>query len=164
MFNVGNWNGLDWILIVILAVSTIRAWMRGLVQALFGLLGFVGGFQLATWNYGVVGDWIYERNYVHLLSNARIVAFLLITVVIVVVFELVGRGVKKAAHAVGFGFVDRILGAGFGFARGLLLGVAVIIGVTAFYPQSGWAEGSRLSSYFLGAARAVSFVVPYDLH
>jgi membrane protein required for colicin V production len=164
MFNPVNWNGLDWILILVVVVSTARAWMRGLVQALFGLLGFVGGFQLATWNYDAVGDWLYEKGYVRLLSNSRIIAFLIITVLVVVAFELVGRGVKKAAHAVGFGMLDRVMGSCFGLARGILLGVAVIIGVTAFEPQSGWADGSRLSSYFLGAARAVSFVVPYDLH
>jgi membrane protein required for colicin V production len=164
MFNPLNWNGLDWILILVVVISTARAWMRGLVQALFGLLGFVGGFQLATWNYDGVGDWLYQKGYVQLLSNARIIAFLVITVAIVVAFELVGRGVKKAAHAVGFGMLDRFLGASFGLARGLLMGVAVIIGVGAFAPQSGWSDGSRLSSYFLGAARAVSFVVPYDLH
>ena len=60
--------------------------------------------------------------------------------------------------------LDRILGAAFGFVRGLLIGVALIVGVTAFAPQSGWVEGSRLSSYFLGAAHAVSFVVPHSLH
>jgi membrane protein required for colicin V production len=164
MFNPMDWNALDWILILVLIVSTVRAWMRGLVQALFGLLGFVGGFQLATWNYDVVGDWIYQRGYVRLLSNSRVVAFLVITITVVILFEVIGRGVKKAAHAVGFGLLDRVLGACFGLARGMLLGVAVIVGVTAFAPQSGWNDGSRLSSLFLGAARAVSFVVPYDLH
>ena len=58
------------------------------------LLGFVGGFQLATWNYDLVGDWIYQRGYVHQLSNSRIVAFLVIMLLrwgIVLVLE--GRGV-----------------------------------------------------------------------
>jgi membrane protein required for colicin V production len=164
MFNAMNWNALDWILVLVLVISTARAWMRGLVQALFGLLGFVGGFQLATWNYAFVGDWIYQRGYVRLLPTARIVAFLTITIVVVIVFELIGRGVKKAAHAVGFGMLDRVLGSCFGLARGMLLGVAVIVGVTAFAPDSGWNEGSKLSALFLGAARAVSFIVPYDLH
>jgi membrane protein required for colicin V production len=164
MFNPVNWNGLDWILILVLIVSTVRAWMRGLVQALFGLLGFVGGFQLATWNYHVVGDWLYDKGYVHALSNARTIGFLIITITVVIVFELIGRGVKKAAHAVGFGMLDRILGSCFGFARGLLLGVAVIFACTAFAREAGWTDDSKLSSYFLGAARAVSFIVPYDMH
>ena len=159
-----NWNGLDWALIGILLLSTVRAWMRGMVEALFGLLGFVGGFQLASWNYASVGDWLYQRGWLRSLSVSRLLAFLVITVAVVIAFELVGHGVKRAAHAVGFGMLDRILGAAFGFVRGLLIGVALIVGVTAFAPQSGWVEGSRLSSYFLGAAHAVSFGVPHSLH
>jgi len=163
MINVGNWNGLDWALFVILLLSTVRAWMRGLVQALFGLLGFVGGFQLASWNYAAAGDWIYEKGLLKSLPNARIAAFLAIVAAIVIAFELIGRGVRKSAHAVGFGIFDHSLGAAFGLARGLLLGVGVIVGVTAFAPQSGWVEGSKLSPYFLGAAHAVSFLVPHNL-
>jgi len=163
MIDVGNWNGLDWMLVGVLVLSTARAWIRGLVAALFGLLGFVGGFQLASWQYASIGDWMYQRGWLRSISTARIAAFLAIAITVAVVFDLVGRGVKKSAHAVGFGMLDRVLGATFGFARGLLLGVAVIVGVTAFAPQSGWVDGSKLSAYFLGAARAVSFVVPHDL-
>ncbi len=164
MFNVVDWNGLDWLLVLVLAISTVRAWMRGLVQALFGLLGFVGGFQLASWNYTVVGDWINDKGYVRSVADSRIVAFLGITILVVIAFAIVGHGVKKAAHAVGFGTLDRILGSCFGLARGILIGVAVIVGVSAFMPRSAWPEGSKLSSLFLSAARAVSFVVPSDLH
>jgi membrane protein required for colicin V production len=163
MINVGIWNGLDWILLLVIVASTVRAWMRGVVAALFGLLGFVGGFQLASWHYASIGDWMYERGWLRSLPTARIAAFLVIAVLVAIIFDLVGRGVKKSAHAVGFGILDRVLGASFGLARGLLLGVAVIVAVTAFAPDSGWVEGSRLSNYFLGAAHAVSFVVPHDL-
>jgi len=162
MFNIGEWNGLDWILLVILVVSTVRAWMRGLVKALFGLLGFVGGFELARWNYAPFGDWINQRQWLKSPVVAHVVAFATINIAVVVVFDLVGRGVKKSAHAVGFGVSDQMLGAAFGMVRGLLLGVALIVGVAVFEPE--WVEGSRLSSYFLGVAHAVSFGVPLDLH
>jgi membrane protein required for colicin V production len=163
MINVGIWNGLDWLLLAVLVLSTVRAWMQGVVIALFGLLGFVGGFQLASWHYATIGDWMYGRGWLRSLPTARIAAFLAIAILVAIIFDLVGRGVKKTAHAVGFGMLDRVLGAAFGLARGVLLGVAMIVGVTAFAPDSGWVEGSKLSTYFLGAAHAVSFVVPHDL-
>jgi membrane protein required for colicin V production len=164
MFKVGHWDGMDWLLFVVLVLSTSRAWMRGLVQALFGLLGFVGGFQLANWNFLSVGDWIYSAHWIRSLSTARVIAFLTILGTVLVAFELVGRGLKRSAHAVGFGMLDRTLGAAFGLARGLLLGVAIIVAITAFAPRSEWVEDSKLSSYFLGAAHAVSFDVPHSLH
>jgi len=162
MLSTQGWNGLDWALAGIVALSTIRAFMRGLVQALFGLLGFVGGFELASWNYATAGDWVYDRGWLRPLSTARIVAFLVITALIVVAFELIGRGVRKTAHSVGFGPFDQLLGAAFGVARGLLIGVALIVAVTAFAPPE-WIDGSKLTSYFLGAAHAVSFVIPHGL-
>jgi membrane protein required for colicin V production len=158
-----GWNGLDWILIGILLFSTIQAWMRGLVSALFGLLGLVVGFELASWEFAAAGDWMVARDWLHSVAAARLIAFLAIAIGIAALFEVVGRGAKKSAHAVGLGLVDRMLGALFGIARGLLVGVAVIVGASAIAPLSRWSEGSQLSSYFLDAARAVSFHLPHDL-
>jgi membrane protein required for colicin V production len=54
-------------------------------------------------------------------------------------------------------------GAGFGLARGGLLGVAILMAAAAFVPQSTWVRNSQLAPYFLAGAHAVSFVVPHDL-
>ncbi len=161
--NPAEWSGLDWILLAIVAFSTVRAVMRGLISALFGLLGVVGGFQLASWNYVGVGNWLYTRQMISSLSTARITAFIVLAVAIVVFFELVGRGVKRTAHAVGLGMIDRVLGGSFGLLRGVLMGVILIVGLQTFTPQSTWVQGSHLSRYFLAAPHAVSFVVPHDL-
>ena len=148
MLNIQSWNGLDWALVGILALSTVRAWMRGLVRALFGLLGFVGGFELASWNFEKAGDWIYSHGWLKSLPTARIVAFLVIAAVVAVAFELVGSGLRRSAHAIGFGSFDRAFGAAFGFFRGLLLGVAVIVAVIAFAPQSTWVEELEIKFLF----------------
>jgi membrane protein required for colicin V production len=161
--HAADWNGLDWILVAILLLSTLRAWLRGLLRALFGLLGFVGGFVLASYYHEAAGDWIFQRQWLSSLPTARIVAFLVIVVAVVIAFELAGHAVRKVAHAVGLGTFDRLLGACFGLARGLLLGVVVIVGTIAFAPQSSWMTGSKLAPYFLGAAHAVSFGVPHEL-
>jgi len=161
--NIADWNGFDWLLAAILALSTVRALMRGLVRAIFGLIGVLGGLQVATWNYIAVGDWMVHRQMIESQPTARIVAFLAIAAAVVVAFELVGRGVKKTAHAVGLGAIDRLLGGVFGFARGVLIGAVAVVGVKALAPRSAWIEGSKLSAYFLAAPHAVSFVVPHDL-
>jgi membrane protein required for colicin V production len=68
-----------------------------------------------------------------------------------------------AAHAIGLGFFNRLGGAAFGLARGWLVGVAIVMAVTAFLPTTDWLKNSRLTPYFLAGAHAVSFVVPHDL-
>jgi membrane protein required for colicin V production len=162
-FHVADWNAFDWVLIGILLLSTLRALFRGLVRAMFSLLGVLAGFQLATWDYLALADWFLSRRWINTPTTAHIVGFLCIALGVIVLFELVGQAVKKTAHSLGLGLFDRLLGGIFGFARGVLLGVALIMAVTAFAPQSTWFLHSRLTSYFLAAAHAVSFVVPHDL-
>jgi membrane protein required for colicin V production len=80
-----------------------------------------------------------------------------------VLSALLGKALNRTAHAIGLGFFDRLLGAAFGFARGCLLGVAILVAVVAFLPRSQWIANSQLTPYFLAGAHAVSFVVPHDL-
>ena len=53
-----QWNAFDWCLVVILVASMFFAFRSGLVRAAFGLIGLIGGFQIATWCYADVGDLI----------------------------------------------------------------------------------------------------------
>jgi membrane protein required for colicin V production len=154
-------NLFDCLLVAIVAYSTIVAFVRGIILELFSLGGLIAGILLASWNYQHVAVVLG-----HLITNpaiAQIVAFLLIVIGVMVVSTLIGKGLNRTAHAIGLGFFDRVLGALFGFARGCLFGVAILMAIAAFLPHSAWIANSRLSSYFLAGAHAVSFVVPHDL-
>ena len=80
-----------------------------------------------------------------------------------VLAALLARIMRRTASMVGLSFMDRLLGALFGFVRGLLLGTALLTAVTAFLPEGVWLQSSRLAPYFLRTAHAVSFVMPSDL-
>jgi membrane protein required for colicin V production len=160
---MADWNGFDWLLISLVAFSVFMAFWRGLVRAIFGLVGFIGGFQMATWNYTKVGDWMVDSRFMTMPQAARMLAFLLIVIAVAAAFELVGRGTQKSLHAIGLGIFDRILGAGFGFARGCLLGIAVLMAATSIAPQSEVLTTSVLSPYLFAVAHDVSFLVPQYL-
>jgi membrane protein required for colicin V production len=156
-----NLNYFDWFLIAILAWSTIMAFLRGLLLELFALGGLVAGVLLASWNYPavatVLGHVITEK------AVANVFAFLLIAIVVMVLCALVGKALHHTANAIGLGFFDRLFGAVFGYLRGCLLCVAVLMAMTAFLPPTAAVAKSSLSPYFLAGAHAVSFVVPHDL-
>jgi len=151
----------DWVLVAIIAYSTILAFVRGFLLELFALGGLIGGLLLAAWNYLRLAALL--ARFISTPEIAQITAFLLILVVVAVVATLLGKGLHRTAHAIGLGFVDRLLGAAFGLVRGGLIGVVILMTAAAFFPQSKWAANSRLSSYFLTGAHAVSFVVPRAL-
>ncbi|MBB5317994.1 CvpA family protein [Tunturibacter empetritectus] len=154
-------NLFDWFLIAILAYSTIVAFFRGIIRELFSLGGLIVGILIASWNYNRLA--IYLQRLIATPSIAEMVSFFLLVIGVMVLSALLGRALNRTAHAIGLGFFDRILGAVFGFARGCLLGVAILMAIAAFSPHPPWIKNSQLSSYFLAGAHAVSFVVPHDL-
>jgi len=154
-------NLFDCLLIAILVYSTIMAFVRGIILELFSLGGLIAGILLAAWNYHHVA--LLLARLIKTPAAAQIVAFLLIIIGVMVLCTLLGKALNHTAHAIGLGFSDRLLGAVFGFARGCLLGVAILMAVAAFLPQSQWIANSQLTPYFLEGAHAVSFVVPHDL-
>lgn len=156
-----SYNTFDWLLVGLLGWSTVTAFLRGIIRVLFSFAGLVGGIALASWYYSSVAAWMH--GWISSWTVAEIAAFLSIAVGVMVAAGLLGRVLGKTAHAVGLGLPDRLLGGLFGFARGCLLGVAVMMAVAAFDPGSRWIAQSRLLPYFLDGAHAVSFVVPNDL-
>ena len=154
-------NLFDWFLVAMLVYSTVVAFVRGFLLELFSLVGLVAGILLAAWNYPALAALL--NRLITTASVADVTAFLLIAIGVMIVSALIGRTLHRTADAIGLGFFDRLLGAGFGFARGCLLGVAILMAAAAFLPKTDWIENSHLAPYFLAGVHAVSFVVPHDL-
>jgi membrane protein required for colicin V production len=96
-------------------------------------------------------------------ATARILAFILVAVAVAFAFELIGRGVQRSLHSIGLGTFDRILGAIFGFARGCLICIALLMLSANLAPQSSLLVRSALSPYLFAVAHDVSFLVPQYL-
>jgi membrane protein required for colicin V production len=154
-------NALDWLLVLLLAYSVVRAFLRGFFQEAFALGGLILGFLFACWFYLPLA--LDLKGLITSTEIAELAAFLLILAGTMIFASLLGKLLRHSASAIGLGFVDRLLGAGFGLVRGALLGVALLLAMTAFLPTAPWIENSHLAPYFLRAAHAVSFVMPSDL-
>src|SRR5271169_6180393 len=115
----------DWFLLAMLAYSTIMAFLRGIILELFSLGGLIAGILLASWNYNHIA--VLLERLITTPATAEIVAFLLIVIGVMVLSTLLGKALNRTAHAIGLGFFDRLLGAVFGFGRGCLLGVAILM-------------------------------------
>ena len=151
-------NGFDWFLLGILALSTLFAFQKGFIRVLFSLGGLVAGIIVASWNYLAVAGNL--SRWIHSFEIAEVVAFLLILTLVSTIFGILAKALRKTISAVGLGIVDRLLGAAFGLLRGCLLGVAVMMALAAFLPDTPLLKQSQLAPYFLSGAHAVSFVVP----
>jgi membrane protein required for colicin V production len=164
--DLASLSAFDWLLVAILAYSTIAAFVRGIVLELFSLAGLVAGILIASWQYQRVAAPLSGllNHVVHVSdSTCNILSFLVIVLGVMLLAGLTARLIRSTAHTIGLGFFDRLLGALFGLARGCLVGVSLLMAAAAFLPKAEWIANSRLAPYFLAGVHAVSFVVPHGL-
>ena len=119
MIELSQLNGADWVIIVILAVSTLLSLWRGFVKEALSLLGWVAAFvvahlfvdQLALQLSAAVSN----------VTGRYVAAYAMLFVSTLVVFTLVVKVATSLVRAAGLSVLDRVLGTIFGFARGVIL-------------------------------------------
>jgi membrane protein required for colicin V production len=144
-------NGFDFALIAIVALSTLFAFARGIVRELIALAAWVVALVAAFVYAGSVATWFSSLDMSTVAKH--MLAFALILIAVLVAGALVARMLSGAVKAIGLGFVDRLLGAVFGVARGLAVVVlfALVAGVTTL-PKQDWWQNSLLGRSLAEAA------------
>jgi membrane protein required for colicin V production len=131
---------LDYAVIGVFAVSLALGAWRGLVRELLSILGWVIAFLAANLLAGPLGPAMPEAIPSPELRVAA--AYVAIFVASLIVTSLLGLLLSKIVQAVGLGGLDRLLGAGFGAARGVLivLAAALVAGLTSAPRQPAWRD------------------------
>ena len=127
-------NGLDWLILGILLFSALHAAAQGFVFELFSLAGTIFGYLLAAWQYPVAARYLLP--YVKTEMVASGAGFLIIFIAVVIFAGVAGRIARWAATTVGLRWFDRVLGAVFGFLRGALIVVVLVMAMASFLPTS----------------------------
>jgi membrane protein required for colicin V production len=160
-------NWLDIVLIVVLAFSTIQSLRKGFSREIVGLAASLAALVLAMWFYGMAGTFI--APYVGSPRTANLLGFVLVIVAVLLVGSLIGWIVNRFLRTIGLSFFDRLLGAVFGFARGLLITIAVLTAVMAFGPRADnnptpeVVVHSRIAPWVLEASRWFVAIAPMEL-
>jgi len=133
---------LDYAVIGVFAASLVLGAWRGLVREALSILGWVIAFLAANLFAGPLGPAMPQ---VIPSPELRVAAaYLLVFVGSLVAASLVALLLSKIVKAVGLGGTDRMLGALFGAARGLLIVVAVALlaGLTGAPRQPFWRDSA----------------------
>jgi membrane protein required for colicin V production len=154
-------NIADLMIVLVLLVSVVQAAISGFFQEAFAIAGAVFGYIVAAWQYQRLTAYI--SSYISSRWLAEIVAFLLIFSLVLILAGLLGRTVRWLIKEVGLSGIDRFMGALLGLVRGSLLVAIVLLGMTAFAPNSRWLQGSSLAPYFQVVGRAAIWVAPSEL-
>ena len=128
----------DWALVAVLCLSAVVGLVRGLVFEVLSLLGWVAAYFAAQWFAPVVATHLPIGQPGSALNHAA--AFGCAFLAALIVWGLLARLVRALIRATPLSIVDRLLGALFGAARGLivLLAVATVVGLTPLAKSVAW--------------------------
>ena len=151
----------DLIVIGIVGLSTVFAFWRGLIRVVMSLVALIAAVLAAIQFSPAVaallpalGDPV----------TRYLAAFFLIFIVVALVGALLGWVLSRAIRAIGLGFVDRLLGAVFGVARGVLIVViAVLLAGLTTLPRQEWWQNALLAPPLVIAALSLRPWLPQAL-
>ena len=140
-------NGFDWLVIVIVALSALVSLWRGFSREALSLAGWVLALVLAnvfaSRLSSVLADLIENP------TGRYIVAWTVVFVAVLLLAGLAARLFTRLVRASGLGLLDRLLGSVFGMLRGLLIVIVLLFLLRQLVPpaEQQWLHRSQLVPY-----------------
>jgi len=155
---------LDLILAGILIGSTIAGFAKGFFRLGIGLAATFLAFLLAAWYYADAGAWAVP--YTSSRGVANFVGFLLVFFSIMIGGALLGRLMAHFFKWIGLSWLDRTGGGALGLVRGGLIGIVIVLMISAFLPGDPPAAilHSRLAPYAIEGAHFLSLTTSPEMN
>ena len=153
---------IDLAVIAIVGLSVLLSVIRGLVREVLALAAWVVAFVAANLLAGAAAQWMPEglpTEELRLLAG-----FLSVFIGVLIAMSLLAMLASKLVKSAGLGMEDRLLGAGFGLARGLLVVMILVLlaGLTPLPRQAVW-RNAVLSDPLEGFAGSIKAWLPAEL-
>lgn len=156
-------NWLDFVFLFFVVIFSIEGLREGFSRLIVGLIAVVAGLFVAAWTYGVAASYLLP--YVSSRSVANVLGFVIIFVAIQILGALIGKLLQKLFKWTGLGWLDRLLGFACGSLKAVVVGIILVLILTAFpmksVPDS--VARSRIAPYLIDAAHAISYIAPREL-
>jgi membrane protein required for colicin V production len=161
-FNSFHFNWLDIFLGGMLVIFVCRSLWTGFSRSLASLLGVILGSWVAIHRFSSISfrlsPWIQDEMWRSLVS------FLLIFLLVNLIFFIAGIMIQRMFKALKLGWIDRLLGAVAGLAKGLVLAGAIVFMLTIILPSnSPLLRKSRLYPALCRVAQVMGSMVPGHL-
>ena len=150
----------DLIIIITLALFTLRGISNGLIGEVAGIAALLGGFWAArAWN----ADLAPYLSFISDPSGQRIAACVIIFIAVMLAIGFIAKILKKIASYSFVGWIDKLGGAILGFAKGLLLWTLLFIVLVNLFHDAPFLRDSRAIPYFQAIIAQIQPWLPPEL-
>ncbi|GGD64974.1 CvpA family protein [Croceicoccus mobilis] len=149
-----EYTGFDLLVLVIVGLAAVGGLLRGFVHETLSLAAWVAAVAAIYYLHEPLTGFLvgfFEDND----TNAGLLAFVLLLIVPYVVMKLVAKWAGSRTRESVLGFVDRILGLGFGVVKGAIL-VVLSFSILALGYDTAWGAEGRPD--WIKEARSYPFV------
>jgi len=152
----------DLVFLCILVASVVVGLVRGLVFEVLSLLGWIAAYIAAQWLAPGVAPHLPIGHPGSALNHAA--AFACTFIGALIVWGLLARLLRMVIRATPLSLVDRVLGAGFGMARGLvlMLAIATAVALTSLSKSNAW-QASRAAGWLGATLQDIKPVLPWQI-
>ncbi len=144
---MASWHWLDYVIAGIIAISVLTGLVRGFVKELIALCVWIVAGWLSFVYAKPVAQWL--GTYIQDQSARVVLAYVVIIVGTLIVGGVVNTVFSFIVNRSGLSGTDRLLGLGFGFARGVLVValIMVVIKISSM-PEEEYQEKSLMYAKF----------------
>jgi membrane protein required for colicin V production len=155
-------NWIDWLLLGLTGSSLLLGLWRGLVFELLSLAGWLVAYLLSPLLSPLLESWLPQAKLGPSLSH--VLGLVIAFVAVLLIWGLGAKLLRALLHASPLSIVDRLLGAGFGFLRGLLicLALVLVVGMTPAIESQAW-QASQLVPLMQVVLQTLRPLLPAEL-
>jgi membrane protein required for colicin V production len=156
-------NWVDFAFVVFLAIFAFQGLAQGFSRVAVGLVAAIAGLLIASWCYDLPASLLLP--YVSSKAVANVLGFVLIFVLIQILGGLAALLLSKVFKWTGLGWLDRLLGFAFGAVKAVVVGIVLVLILTAFpiKPVPDSVARSQVAPYLIDAAHALTYLAPREL-
>jgi membrane protein required for colicin V production len=158
-------NVLDIGIGLLLLVSAVLAYARGLVQEVLSIAGWIGAIFATGYGFPHLRPYARELTTIDIVADFG--AGIVIFIIALVILSLFTRRISKIVKNSALSAIDRSLGFLFGLVRGALVVVVAYIGLGIFYSQDEqpeWIRQSRSMELIIPGAELLASLIPENLN
>ena len=159
----------DFAALVVLGLSGVMAFARGLIREVFSIIAFIGGAIAAVF-FASMGRPLVEQFTPLSGPLASVAAGLIIFLIVFIIITVITSAVAKTAHqSTEIGSFDRAAGLAFGILRGILVVSLFVLlmrqtqptdATTPADPMQDAVRGARTYPIYEGVAKVLEAVLP----
>jgi membrane protein required for colicin V production len=153
----------DLIVLALVGASLVAGALRGFVRALVATLAMFVGVVVAGHSYESAGSFLRALNVVESDAAANAWGFLLLVGFALALGFAAGQLLKGSLRRARLEWMDRALGAVFGFVRGMAVCCVIYLALTAFPVRLETVAEARTAPALAGGAKLISWLTSADM-